>query len=121
MAEKNARAETPADETDELKKAFERRHKISAGEMEPENKVVVRSNSLGIYYDNPDMDKVTIDNIKAKFDEFDLDKNGVLDEYELSLLFEKLKVPKLVHVIFYPVECLISDRKAISHVFLLLF
>lgn len=99
MAEKKVEVETPTDETDELKQKFERRQKINAGEMEPENKVVVRSNSLGIYYDNPDMDKVTIDSIKAKFDEFDLDKNGVLDEYELTLLFEKLKVPNNVFAV----------------------
>ena len=96
MAEKNTQVESAPDETDELKKAFARRHQIDNGEMEPEkNRVVVKKNSMSVYYDNPEMDKTTIDKIKEQFEQYDLDKNGLLDEYELSLLFEKLKVPKL--------------------------
>ena len=56
----------------------------------------VKKNSLSVYYDNQDMDKTTIDQIKTKFEEFDLDGNGKLDEYELTKLFEKLGSPKYV-------------------------
>ena len=89
---------TPADETDELSRVLSRRQQINDGDLPPENRVKVKKNSLSVYLDSADMDKTTIDEIKAKFEEFDLDKNGVLDEHELTLLFERLRVPKYIQL-----------------------
>ena len=77
-------------ETSELDSVLSRRQAINDGEVKPVNRI----RKMSIYHDNPDMSKKTIDEIKAKFEEFDLDKNGVMDENELTYLFEKLGAPQ---------------------------
>ena len=80
------------DEGEELAAKLQRRQQLNDGEIEPEMRNVRTKTSL--YLENPDMQKSTVDDIRAKFDKYDDDKNGLLDKHELMRLFEDLKAPQ---------------------------
>ena len=73
----------------ELAAKLNRRQQLNDGEIQPEMVQVTTKRSL--YMQHSDMPKQTIDDITKKFSEFDLDGNGLLDIFELTRLFEKLK------------------------------
>ncbi|XP_075241989.1 EF-hand domain-containing protein D1-like [Convolutriloba macropyga] len=76
----------------ELAAKLNRRQQLNDGEIQPEMVQVTTKRSL--YMQHSDMPKQTIDDITKKFSEFDLDGNGLLDIFELTRLFEKLKAPQ---------------------------
>ena len=87
------------DEGEELAAKLQRRQQLNDGEIQPEMRNV-KHTTRNLYLDNPDMPKATVDDIRAKFDKLDEDKNGLLDKQEMMRLFEDLKAPQTFKATF---------------------